>query len=100
MAISSVTHKQSQTFSMNINSLAHFKAKKEAKKLSSNIIKYYQTKTKLSYIISDNQTDTVRQTSVKNELSILHSIIMVKFKNKLSFRYDKPLIPSKNNLQA
>ena len=100
MAISSVTHKQFQTFTMNINSLARFKAKKEAKKLPSNI-KSYQTKTKLSYIISDNQTDTARQTSVKNELSILHSIIMVKFKNKLiSFRYDKPLIPSKNNRQA
>ena len=82
MAISSVTHKLFQTFTLNINSLARFKAKKEAKKLPSNI-KYYQTKTKLSYIISDNQTDTARQTSVKNELSILHSIIMVKFSNKL-----------------
>ena len=47
-------------------------------------------------MISDNQTDTVRQTNVKNELTILRTIIIVKFNNKLiNFRYDKQLIPIK-----
>ena len=65
-----------------MNSLARFKAKK-GRKLPSNTIKYCQTKTKLSYIISDSQTETVRQTNVKNELTILRTIIMIKFNNKL-----------------
>ena len=64
---------------VNINSLAGFKAKKKrGRKRPSNTVKYCQTKTKLSYIISDNQTDTVGQTDVKNKLRILHTIIMVK----------------------
>ena len=69
---------------MNINSLARFKAKKEAdnfRQIPSNIARQ---KTKLSHISSDNQTDTVRQKkNVKNELTILRTIIMVKLNNKL-----------------
>ena len=37
----------------------------------------------VSYIISEQQTDTVRQKNVKNKLTILLTIIMVKFNNKL-----------------
>ena len=55
---------------VNINSLAGFKAKKRGRKRSSNTVKYCQTKNKLSYIISDNQRDTMRQTDVKNKLCI------------------------------
>ena len=68
---------------MNINSLARFKAKKEAenfRQIPSNITR---PKTKLPHIISDNQTDTVRQTNVKNKLKILRTVTMVKFNNKL-----------------
>ena len=38
---------------------------------------------KTLYIISDNQTDAVRQRNVKNELTILRTIIIVKFNYKL-----------------
>ena len=34
------------------------------------MIKHCERKTKLSYVISDNQTDTVRQANVENELTI------------------------------
>ena len=62
-AISVVTHKLIQTFKVNINSLACFKAEKEAQnfhQIPSNIARQ---KTKLSYINSDNHTDTVRLTN-------------------------------------
>ena len=55
-------------------------------------------KTKLSYIISDKQVDTVRQANEKNEVTILHTIIMVK--TKISFSYDKPQIPMQKNFQV
>ena len=76
---------------VNINSLAGFKAKKGGRKRSSNTVKYCQTKTKLSDIISDNQRDTVGQTDVKNKLRVLHTIIMVK--TRINFKHDKGLIP-------
>ena len=38
---------------------------------------------KTLYIISDNQTDAVRQRNVKNELTILRTIIIVKFNYKV-----------------
>ena len=82
MAISGVTHKLFQTLTVNINSLARFKDDK-GRTLPSNTIKYCQTKAKLSYIISDSQTKTVRQKNVKNEMTILRTVVMIKFNNKL-----------------
>ena len=73
-----------KTLAADINSLACCEAKNEAKKRPSNTIKNGKKKqTKLSYIISEQQTDTVRQKNVKNKLTILLTIIMVKFSNKL-----------------
>ena len=77
-----LSHKLFQTLVVNINSLARRKARNEAEKLS-NTIKYCETKTKSTYIISHNKTETVRQTNVKNELTILYSVIVVNFSNKL-----------------
>lgn len=55
---------------MNINYLAHFKAKKKEKfgQIPSNIVKK-------NYIISDNQIETVGQTNLKNELKDFHGKI-------------------------
>ena len=78
-----LSHKLFQTLVVNINSLACLKARNEAEKLLSNTIKYCETKTKSTYIISHNKAETVRQTNVKNELTILYSIIVVNFSNKL-----------------
>ena len=58
MAISSVTHKLFQTFTMNINSLARFKAKKEAKNFRqiSNLIRQ-----KLNCHISSQTTRQIQR---------------------------------------
>ena len=74
-----------KTLAVDINSLTYCEAKNEAKKRPSNTIKNGQKKQKktVSYIISEQQTDTVRQKNVKNKLTILLTIIMVKFNNKL-----------------
>lgn len=58
---------------MNINYLAHFKAKKKK-----TLVKYHQIllkKTKVSYIISGNQIETVGQTNLKKELKDLYGKI-------------------------
>ena len=81
-AISSVTHKLFQTFTVNINSVARFQAKKEAGNLCQIPSNIARQKTKLSFIISEHQIDIVKQTNVKNELTILRTIIMVKSNNK------------------
>ena len=67
---------------VNVNSLVCFKAKKEAEnicQIPSNIAKQ-----KLNCHISSLTTrQTVRQTNVKNELTILRIIVMVKFSSRL-----------------
>ena len=69
---------------MNIDSLARFKAKKEAGnfcQIPSNIAIQ-----KLNYHILSQITKKTQwhKTNVKNELTILRTIIMVKFNNKIT----------------
>ena len=67
---------------MNINSLAHFKVKYEAEnfhQIPSNIARQKLS----SHISSQTTIKRLRQINVRNELSILRTIIMAKFNNEL-----------------